>query len=608
MKKIISIALLLALCLGIFAGCNNQNATEPTENPLDSAVQYIKNMYDTAGKDEDNKLAADKELLPAVTIGGVSYPVSWKIEITSGPADAIVIADGAAAGSQKIDIVNQPEEEVRFTLVGTISDANGNTKTISIKYYSPAVQKVEVEEGQKVVIYMVSDGKYMTGIDYLYTSSSGSQKHELALTETKAEALPLTLKTNDDGTVSFVTDGGLYLFCDATNVQFVEEASDNTLFILEAAEGGQYIKCAVANFNGKPQYLEVYSGYMTCYGMSESSNLDLYIFELQDAEGANGTVGESKPEEPEQPDDPEKPADPQLPEVSAPVADTAYKFGMIQVATGNTVYITGEVSDRYLATTTDKAAAADVYVEAAEGGYKFYILVDGAKSYVYIYNNDAGKRSVGFGAEGNVFAFNAECGNWVTTFEDKECYLGSYNTFETVSVSDTSFIDKDVAGISQYPAGFFNANSAPAVPADAPFANGDKIVIVATSHNKALSTLPSSEGSFYQMGVDVTVSGSTVTGYANTEVWTVIVNDDGTYSFSYNGQNLGMQDSFASMSLGSVNDKWELVALENGSYALKNVVRGNYVEWYSAKNNWSTYTCDDLMANDLFHLSFFVVG
>ena len=292
MKKIISIALLLAMVLGLFAACGEQNATNPGNDALDSAVAYLKNMYDKSTKDEDNKLTADKELIPAVTIAGVSYPINWSISVTSGPADAIVIAEGASAGTQKIDIVTQPEEEVRFVLTATISDANGNSKTLDLKFYSPAVQKVEVEEGQKVVIYLVSDGKYMTGVDYLYTSSSGSQKHELGLSTEKADAVALTLKTNADGTVSFVTDNGMYLFCDATNVQFVSEPSDNTLFVLEAAEGGQLIKCAIANFNDKPQYLEVYSGYMTCYGISETSNLALYIFELQDAEGAMGTVGE----------------------------------------------------------------------------------------------------------------------------------------------------------------------------------------------------------------------------------------------------------------------------------------------------------------------------
>ena len=471
MKKFISIALLLAMVLGVFAGCVQPEAEteattqpqviDPMDDPLQSAVAYLKNMYDTASKDQDNKLTADKELLPAVTIDGISYPITWTIDVTAGPVDAIVIADGAAAGTKKIDIVTQPEEEVRFTLVGVISDADGKTATIEIRYYSPAVEKVEVPTGKKVVIYLASAGQYMTGIDYLYTSSSGSQKHQLCLTTNKVEAVALTVQTNADGSVTFVTDNGMYLFCDATNVMFVAEQSDNTKFLLEGTEGGQLIKCAIANYNGKPQYLEVYNNYMTCYGISETSNLAIYTFELQDAEGANGTVGsgEVKPDP-----DPDPVVEAQLPEVTNPVEGTAYKFGMIQVTNGTTVYITGEVTDRYLVTTTDKDAAADVFVEAAEGGYKFYIVVDGAKLYIAIYDNDAGKRSVGFFADGNVFKFNAECGNWYTTHADKECYLGSYNNFETVSVSDTSYINKDNAGIKQFPAGFFAIAAEKAAP------------------------------------------------------------------------------------------------------------------------------------------------
>lgn len=144
-------------------------------------------------------------------------------------------------------------------------------------------------------------------------------------------------------------------------------------------------------------------------------------------------------------------------------------------------------------------------------------------------------------------------------------------------------------------------------PADVTLKTGDKVVIYAPAYNKALSSLPASEGSYYQKGVDITASGSTVSGYADTEVWTVTVNSDGSYSFSYGGKNLGMQESFSSMSLGSVNDKWELTSLGDGLYLLKNTVRGNYIEWYSSKNNWSTYTTDNVASNDLFQLAFYIV-
>jgi hypothetical protein len=45
--------------------------------------------------------------------------------------------------------------------------------------------------------------------------------------------------------------------------------------------------------------------------------------------------------------------------------------------------------------------------------------------------------------------------SWATTFDGKECYVGAYNAFETLSVSDTSYINAENAGISQFPSGFF---------------------------------------------------------------------------------------------------------------------------------------------------------
>ena len=156
-------------------------------------------------------------------------------------------------------------------------------------------------------------------------------------------------------------------------------------------------------------------------------------------------------------------------------------------------------------------------------------------------------------------------------------------------------------------------SSEPTEPVEKPSAtdvtltNGMKVVIYAPAHGKALSSKPSSEGSFYQMGVDVTMSNGTLTGYAETEIWTVVVNDDGSVSFQQNGKNLGMQDQYSSMSLGAANDDWTVISLGDGLYLIKNVVRENCIEWYSSKNNWSTYTTTADAGNDLFHMAFFVV-
>ena len=66
-------------------------------------------------------------------------------------------------------------------------------------------------------------------------------------------------------------------------------------------------------------------------------------------------------------------------------------------------------------------------------------------------------------------------------------------------------------------------------------------------------------------------------------------NGDGTYSFSYNGQNIGMGDSYSSMPLGEKNDRWVLENAGNGLYYVKNTVRDAYMEWYDSNGNWSAY-------------------
>ncbi len=154
----------------------------------------------------------------------------------------------------------------------------------------------------------------------------------------------------------------------------------------------------------------------------------------------------------------EKPAEAQLPTVTAPEAGKAYKFGMVQVNNGHTVYIAGGIDqDRYLVTTEDKAAALDVYVEASGDGFKFKVTIDGADAYITIGLNDAGKVALSYTAEGTVWKHDATISAWCAEVDGTMYYMGSYNTFDTISASKTSYIKEDNKGVTQFPAGFFEA-------------------------------------------------------------------------------------------------------------------------------------------------------
>lgn len=129
------------------------------------------------------------------------------------------------------------------------------------------------------------------------------------------------------------------------------------------------------------------------------------------------------------------------------------------------------------------------------------------------------------------------------------------------------------------------------VPEEEPdtiFADGDRVVIYNPANMKALSQNYTGN---YNAGVDVTMTGDVLSGYAASEVWTVGVNADGTYTFSTaDGKKLSMGASYASMPLDEANPNWKVSEAKTaGCYYIQNTVRGNYIEWFTKYGNWSSY-------------------
>lgn len=140
-----------------------------------------------------------------------------------------------------------------------------------------------------------------------------------------------------------------------------------------------------------------------------------------------------------------------------------------------------------------------------------------------------------------------------------------------------------------------------------PIANGDKVVIYNPEYKKALSSEKVNPTSFYNKGVDVELINGVLTGYTTTEIWTVVDNKDGTFSFQYGEQNIGLADQYNSMNLGAVNDRWKLIDLGNGLYNIQNAGRGNYMEWHVEYSNWSTYAPSNPETDGQFQLAFYKV-
>ena len=120
------------------------------------------------------------------------------------------------------------------------------------------------------------------------------------------------------------------------------------------------------------------------------------------------------------------------------------------------------------------------------------------------------------------------------------------------------------------------------------FKDGEQIVIYNPANMKALSTEYSG---FYNKGTDVTMTGGTLSGWTDADVWTVGVNADGTYTFSTSeGKKLSMDTQFSSTPFDKVNTAWNVLpAATDGCYYIQNTGRSSYLEWFADKNNWSSY-------------------
>ena len=118
--------------------------------------------------------------------------------------------------------------------------------------------------------------------------------------------------------------------------------------------------------------------------------------------------------------------------------------------------------------------------------------------------------------------------------------------------------------------------------------DGDKIVVFNPSVKKAMSA--TAVATYYRAGVDVTLdSDNKLTGYGDTELWTLGIKD-GKYTFTTaDGKKLSMGASYSSIPLDDVNTEWTITsAATEGCFYIKNVVRGNALQWYADKVNFSS--------------------
>lgn len=129
-----------------------------------------------------------------------------------------------------------------------------------------------------------------------------------------------------------------------------------------------------------------------------------------------------------------------------PTTGTAYKFFMTQLNVGKVLYFNGELANNYYgATTEDPNEAVDVYLEAATGGYYLTFTKGGVKQYLTVVSAEVDgsvKYNVAISKDkpAYVCTLDAALENApIVTIGDQKLFIGSYNSFETMSASKYSY-------------------------------------------------------------------------------------------------------------------------------------------------------------------------
>ena len=455
----------------------------------------------------------------------------------------------------------------------------------------PAVYMTEApSNGDTILIYnaantavlgSANDGKRQAGV------TAEAIDGQIALTDEMAQLL---VTIDDDGSYIFSLDG-LYLTSGETgnSLSFQSELTDCGKWQLQLLENGSYILMNVgANYNGNyNQAMEYYKGFTT-YGVKTT---DIYMMDFYLVEAA------PVPEE--------------------PVADDAIHMTEAP-ANGDTILIYNAANTAVLGSANDGKRQAGVTAEAIDGRIaltdemaQLLVTIDDAGNYIFSLDG----LYLTSGETGNSLSFQSEltdCGKWTLEAQESGSYIlmnvganynGNYNQameyykgFTTYGVKTTDIYMMDFYLVKA-------GSKQSCIVTE--LHEGDNVVIFNPANSMALST---EYTGFYNKGTSVVLADGVLTGFTAADIWTVGVNDDGSYTFSTAaGQKLSMGTGYSSMPLDDVNTAWVLEnAKTENCFYIMNKARGNYIEWYADKNNWSSYYNNS--NEELFAQMFYLVG
>ena len=262
---------------------------------------------------------------------------------------------------------------------------------------------------------------------------------------------------------------------------------------------------------------------------------------------------------------------------------------IILTATANSkTYVAGSLSGKYLTSIetdpADPAANVEVFTLGGKAGAWTLTASDGKQIYTAAAKalNNAGKGT-------GTWTISIDA-NGLATVASTDTNYGRilYNVNSPRFMNYTSATNATMLLPSIYRLEVSSARQSGIVTDLTTLQDGDKVVVFNPSVKKAMSA--TAVATYYRAGVDVTLDAANkLTGYGNTELWTLGIKD-GKYTFTTaDNKKLSMGASYASIPLDDVNTQWTIsAAATEGCFYIKNAVRGNALKWYSDKGNFSS--------------------
>ena len=233
MKKVLSVVLLLALCIGCFAGC------APKEDAaLNAAKEYLYTMY----KDAEEKTAVDYTVVSQVRIDDATYPITWttdvsedKVKITAGENNMTVV-----------DINEATAEQIDYNLTATLKNADGLEVSVSFKHFVPKADGLPatLADGTYVILSgnltmssLTQDKNYGYPVGNEVTVTDGAVSGHVA-------ADVLTIK-NVDGGFTIQDAYGRYFYLQGTYNSFnvsAEAPAEGHIFSILTKDGKYLIQ------------------------------------------------------------------------------------------------------------------------------------------------------------------------------------------------------------------------------------------------------------------------------------------------------------------------------------------------------------------------------